>query len=96
MVDSWSCYDSYVIGPLVEGALARYNSTVIGGMAPALVPGMNTTQTWTDGTNAVTVAYFEAGHVRAENTEREVIVLTDGEWLDRLDNLKDAGWYRSR
>ncbi len=60
---------------------------------------MNTTATlgtWTNGTDTLIACFAELGHVRLENSKAEVMVVTDDEWLDRLDNLKDAAWFKAK
>jgi hypothetical protein len=50
--------------------------------------------TWTNGTNTLVAAYFDADAVRLDNG-RDAFVVSADEWLDRLDALKDAGWHKA-
>ena len=51
--------------------------------------------TWTDGAATLTLAPLGDDRMLASTSEGEHFELTADEALDRLDALKDAGWYRS-
>ncbi len=53
---------------------------------------LETLGTWTDGegTNWCAVAYGEK--VQVTERGRLVAVETESQWLQRYDNLRDAGW----
>lgn len=50
--------------------------------------------TWTNGTDEITAAYFDVDAVRISNSAGEAFVVTTDEWLDRLGDLKEAGWHK--
>lgn len=51
--------------------------------------------TWTDGSNYISAGPLGNGAMLLSNSMGEHTVVSGEEWLARLDNLKDAGWYRS-
>jgi hypothetical protein len=54
----------------------------------------NTFGTWTNGTDWVTVSPLDDDRVRVEWWDGRVQEKSDEKWLDRLDALKDVGWYK--
>jgi hypothetical protein len=48
--------------------------------------------TWKNGSQTLTAAYFDVDAVRISNSAGEAFVVSESEWLDRLENLQAAGW----
>lgn len=51
--------------------------------------------TWTKGTDRITAAYFDVDAIRLSNSAGETWTVTEREWLDRYDGLRDSGWHKA-